>query len=468
MFREGTHSFTFSGKLKAIKDEKGEIVNLFETEKFLKKEIKFDLETKNQGTQRLIVTGNSFSVRFYELDENGVIKKVNNTNSYVDYKYGDAPLKWDNYLITDRYKIIAGKKELEEFHPLNFVNSVSKAIKNIDGKYVQGKGKVEKRIYKGKIYENYVITQIEILTSAPKDSNLTVTEVLGIKRDNIKNNKEIPTYDYTYLVGKDAKGFCLLPHKTLKIDKNFIFNGDLSEIFEEDGTSVLTNSLVEEFKEFPYIKVKFNYRPVTKNLLKEDNEDFDLNDLDNAFKQTYELLLKKGLEEKAKEFAKSVISKKRVAVGNFLTEYYLVDTEFSTENPSKSVETLTVQDWKETTVDLAESNAKKEERTNKKLKDFLVVNKEETKKENNILSDNMFDSDDEFDKEFSENNVEEVVDTEDDFFEEEENKKQEETQGVVEDIIEDEDDDFPFNVETEETEDEDEEEGDSEIEDFFK
>ena len=382
--------FTFQGKLELIKEEgnkKGSIQKNSNDKGWEQTRIDFNASVKGQGTFRLRIEGSNFPVKFLKLDDTGNIEKdVKGNNVSKEFKSGDKPLKWENYLVTGNTYNVKGSKETIYYHPLDFALAVEKNIKSFVGKKVKITGVVEKSFYKGKLYEQYMIKNIEFDNSIEEEF-LVVNEVLGVETKEIKSNIELPTYDFAYVKGKDKSDYLAFKHKVLKLNKNIFFDGAISSMFEEDGSVSLFTDVLKEIKDYPIVFIKANYKPVIKNNTTENKQvstEDKIESLEPMYKDTYNMLIKAGKEKEAEMFLNNVYKAVKVAEGGFKIEYFLVQLDFSTDNNMKSFEIFTHLDFPKTTISLIEQSKEKATKNTKLLSKFIVKEKNELEEDNDF------------------------------------------------------------------------------------
>ena len=409
MFKAGNNKFKFVGKLQEIKatdKQKGTIQKMnSKNSDWEKTSLVFKAEIENQGELRLQIEGTNFPVRYYEKDENGkAVKDSKGQNVYKDFKAGDKALDWDKYMIFDRIrKVDNNKGKVQEFyHPLEFVEFIEKNLKSFLNKKLKAEGVIERQVYKGRLYEKYLIQSI---TTNPEeeDEGLVVTDIVAVDRSKITNHNELPTYTYVQLRAKDKTDFALLKDKTFKFNGDYFFDGILKDEFGTDTPVELVEDIFTQLKSTPYAKIEVNYKPVIKsNMSKKEENSADR--LPTAHKRVYEQLLKKS-KESADKFLKQVSSAVELAEGGFKIEYMIVDLGFSSDNVGKNFDYMTEDEFLETSMSLAEENQDKEKRKIRNFNKFLVKRETSNSK---VIEDTNFNAEDNFDTDYVEDVEEEV------------------------------------------------------------
>ena len=419
-------NFEFQGKLEIL-----------EAKEVNGKEQKSSIRDNGNGFTKVVLLGKAGSQGDFYLEVNMFSNPVKFTLNEVDnkgankvYEFNGGKLKYDPSEIKDtwksNYKIKQGDKEQIFYHSKDFGNQIIKTLPNIKKNkdfIYKIKGTVNKGFYEGKLMENFVFNQFEILGNVKEESYLRVHEMFAYKKEDLKGIS-IPVYETVNIKTKDKgnKELFFKGNKTLKFHKDYIFNGTMSSIDLKDNPII--KPYIEDFMMYDLGKIKVYYKPVI-NKTKQEEEKIDTENLPPQFKISYDMLMNMGKEEEAKKLIQSVTNAIRISEGGGFREYYITEFEYSTDFALKVSETLTVGEFLETNLSNL-AKATKNENKGKMLLNSLLINKSN---ETVIETNSIFDSSEmSFEDNLKDNDIigttEETAE-EDDFFDKEEKIKEE-------------------------------------------
>ena len=434
-------NFEFQGKLEVL-----------EAKEVNGREQKGSVRDNGNGFTKVVLLGKAGNQGDFYLEANMFSNPVSFTLNEVDskgvnkkYEFNGGNLKYDPSEIKDLWKakfnIKQGDKEHIFYHSKDFGNQIIKMLPNIKKNkdfIYKIKGTVSKGFYEGRLMENFVFNQFEILGKVKEESYLKVHEMFAYKKENLKGIS-IPVYETININTKDKgnKELLFKGNKTLKFHKDYILNGTMSSIDLKDNPII--KPYIEDLMMYDLGKIKVYYKPVI-NKTRQEEEKIDIENLPLHFKVSYDMLVERGKEEEAKKLIQSITNSIRISEGGGFRDYYITEFELSTDYPLKVSEPISVKDFLESNISNL-SRATLKENKGKMLLNSLLINKSnETVIETNSIFDN---NDMSFEDNLKDNdiigNTEETVEGEN-FLDKEEKIKEEqkETQRKEQDNIEEE------------------------------
>lgn len=368
-------NFSFIGKLGVLEektDNNGKVtrgtVRDFEKISMLV----FNGIVENQGEFQL-------QVKAFKNPVNFTLNEVDSKGNNKKYQFNGGKLKYDETEIKDlwksRYILKIGDKEQTYYHGLDFISAITKLLPNIkkgaNTTYYKLKGQVEESPYNNRMYDNFVVTYFEVLPKKINETpNLIINELFAYKREELRGSS-IPVYQKISLKTKDKgnKDFYFKGDKVLKIDSNYILGGILKGLPLKDNDFI--KKVIKELGANEIGKIKVSYLPVI-NTTKSEKTEYDIDNLEDSFKTTYNLLKERGMEKQAEEYLKRISVAIKQSEGGGLREYFISDFEYSYDFNLSVSEPMVKAEFLETNITNI-TNARAN--SGKLLLDTILINK---------------------------------------------------------------------------------------------